>query len=678
MKFSILPNNLVDTEVKECSTAAEIGDLITKSRYAGGLFKDNYRKNENFLQTETIILDYDNAPDDDKLTLSQAENLFCSHRCLIAPTRNHRQEKKVGKRTLPAVDRFRVVLFLSAPITSESDYRSTWSAVVKQFPGADEACKDPARFLYPSSSVTYVNETGKLIDPVRSNFKQAGGGAGSWEQLPAGEYGELSLATEEFMRAGAPEGSWNRTLFKAAKDHQEQCYTEEEFIARAEKITGYLDSSDLSTIASAFAQPPKYGPRANTKEMPAVEKWTRNWIRSKELRVNYKTNLLTCDGKPETYACIKARVALDAKLWAEKNPIVLPSGKVQPRIPFGAEALEYVFTIWFNEQKTRTLAYYRDKLAYAGASFSSPLQDWLEATTGQCRPHDLAVMGHFIWQVKRKLWNLPVKDHIMPILVGKTGGGKTQAITRLLAPIEELLHEPQSMNVFEDERGAHVFGKFYVIFCDEMARVERINVDSLKNKITAATISYRMLGTNSTVSEKNVSTFIGASNRGVSELIKDSTSARRFWQIDCADELNWERINKGVNYLALWRAVDENSEVTPLDAVRTEVGRHQDRVLRYKNWVEQWLDENMEFRHTANWMTVNEALGLYREWCAFHELSNSGMTPAAFGKQLSSVGVDRKRTNTGSLYRVARMDAKKNGLTVVTEKNLSKDEEIID
>lgn len=79
-------------------------------------------------------------------------------------------------------------------------------------------------------------------------------------------HGNLALSTQIFLKEGAPNGKWNNSLFKAAKDYQEQNYTKEEFVAAAIKITGHLDSADYSTIDSAFNLAPRYQPRINTLE----------------------------------------------------------------------------------------------------------------------------------------------------------------------------------------------------------------------------------------------------------------------------------------------------------------------------------------------------------------------------------------------------------------------------
>jgi hypothetical protein len=78
--------------------------------------------------------------------------------------------------------------------------------------------------------------------------------------------GRLSRLTEDFLENGAVPGTWNQRLFKAAIDAHEQGFSSEEFISRAEKITGVLDSKDMSTIDSAFNSQPKYAPRINPNE----------------------------------------------------------------------------------------------------------------------------------------------------------------------------------------------------------------------------------------------------------------------------------------------------------------------------------------------------------------------------------------------------------------------------
>jgi hypothetical protein len=83
---------------------------------------------------------------------------------------------------------------------------------------------------------------------------------------PDTTYGNLSRATQEFISGGAAAGTWNRRLFKAAIDYNEQGYSREQFVEDAEKITGHLDFKDIATIDSAFKAAPKYSPRVSNNE----------------------------------------------------------------------------------------------------------------------------------------------------------------------------------------------------------------------------------------------------------------------------------------------------------------------------------------------------------------------------------------------------------------------------
>jgi archaellum biogenesis ATPase FlaH len=79
--------------------------------------------------------------------------------------------------------------------------------------------------------------------------------------LPEGERGELAKATLKFIVEGAPPGSWNSKLTKAARDIHEQGYSFEECVAMLEKPTGYLDKADMKVIEWAYSKAPKYEPR---------------------------------------------------------------------------------------------------------------------------------------------------------------------------------------------------------------------------------------------------------------------------------------------------------------------------------------------------------------------------------------------------------------------------------
>ena len=48
----------------------------------------------------------------------------------------------------------------------------------------------------------------------------------------------------------------------------------------------------------------------------------------------------------------------------------------------------------------------------------------------------LAVLSHYVWMIKRKFMGMPVKNHIVPVILGPQGVGKTIAIGKLISPMD--------------------------------------------------------------------------------------------------------------------------------------------------------------------------------------------------------------------------------------------------
>jgi hypothetical protein len=659
MKFSILPGkSFTDTKVIEFNTLDELAEHILKSNYSSSIFRDNYTKNDNFLSSEMIILDYDNVPGEPNLSLADAVKTFADYKCIIAPTRNHRKEKKVGDKKLPAVDRFRVILFLSEPVTTQEDYYASWHAVAANFPGVDNATKDPARRFYPSSGICFKNEDGKLITPARAVAKVP---SSNGRQLSPGERGILSAKTRDFMEHGAKPGEWNARLYKAARDYLQQGYSEEEFIIEANQIEEELDYKDLRTVESAFSKPAKHPPRTEVENdtQGAAERWVREWLEDNHVTLSYQTGRVTFKGVSQPSDFIFARMVLDAKHWAETHPMIDDKGKEKARMPYTPETLGYCYSVWEKEQRDEVIDYYRDLISYVPGAGIDAMEKFVAALTGVQDALtfnlDVAVMKHFIWQVKRKLNDLPVEWHMMPILSGKTGGGKTRAMLELLKVIDELHLYAPDLTILNDSREAHLFGKYYVIFFDEMSKAEKLDVSAMKNKITSPTVSYRKLGTNINCNDDNRATFLGATNHHVQDIIYDPTSARRYWQIGCAERVNHSVVNE-LDYLSLWRSIDEQG-VSPIIPFLDEITVIQENKLRAKTLVETWLDETMiTTTEHNNWWPAGFAHKVFLEWCQMNGFRNVTITRNKFGRMMSATKVEKRVSKQATEYRLTEKE----------------------
>lgn len=262
MIFSVSINHSkVNFQPIEVRSTDELVNYITKYPYSLGTFKHNHRSLDNFISCETIGLDIDNSIEDcAKLSLDDAVEMFKSYKHLILTTKNH-QKNKNGV----VADRFRVILYLERKIENIEDYYATWDGLKKLYPAIDVQCKDASRFWYPSLQLISRRDDGALVTPLKSitqirkpEFKPI---------VDHSTKGKLARTTIDFINNGAPSGDWNGNLFKAAKDIQEQGYSEDEAIDMLTKPSelpgnlGHLDQNDLTTIASAFKREPRYSPR---------------------------------------------------------------------------------------------------------------------------------------------------------------------------------------------------------------------------------------------------------------------------------------------------------------------------------------------------------------------------------------------------------------------------------
>ncbi|TXN81267.1 VapE domain-containing protein [Methylobacterium sp. WL8] len=175
----------------------------------------------------------------------------------------------------------------------------------------------------------------------------------------------------------------------------------------------------------------------------------------------------------------------------------------------------------------------------------------------------VAVLQHFIWQVKQKLLNRPVHHHMMPIVISPVQGtGKSTLVGLFLGPLHELASDPVALSDFADTRSSDLY-RFPVVFIDDIDPIGRTAVPTLKRLMTSKAVRGRTLGTSNSDRRPQLSTLIGTANESVSALIADPTGHRRFFGLPFrngaaqkgGDSAIWQVINE-TDYDLLWRSVD--------------------------------------------------------------------------------------------------------------------------
>ncbi len=187
-----------------------------------------------------------------------------------------------------------------------------------------------------------------------------------------------------------------------------------------------------------------------------------------------------------------------------------------------------------------------------------PLEAWVAAVTGKKDELDVAVIAHWLWMVKRNMLGLSVVHHIMPVIYGRQGSGKTIALQKLFGPVNSFVSY-MNMGDLSDSRFYVAFQKYYIAFFDELAGIERADKNALKKQLSAESNTYRVLGSHATPTIAKRCSFIGASNSPIRQVMNDPTGMRRFWQINSAHDTCREIINL-MDYKLLWAGVDERLE----------------------------------------------------------------------------------------------------------------------
>lgn len=335
----------------------------------------------------------------------------------------------------------------------------------------------------------------------------------------------------------------------------------------------------------------------NEKKIQDPKSWVIDQLSRHNLDYDYKTDALKKDGSIFEETLAVSLLRLDAR---DQNAEEIRS--------YIRDAL----SVFKHERAKIELGKLAQKLTYHPSN-SDLVTTWVTAVCGKSSKLDVAVMKHFIWQVKRKLSCLSVDHHMMPVVFGKSGAGKSVAVSQLIGPLRSVVLQTD-MGIFEDPFSRRAFSRNYAVFFDELHGADSTDVNAMKQIITAPVIEWRAMRSERVMSAPQNSTFIGCSNDPVRDRIKDPTSSRRFWQITCADKVDWEVIN-AIDYVALWRSVDETAPSPILECLE-EIRRVQETEIRAKDIVEQWVDEVCEVvTFDESSITTSELYDSFRDFC---------------------------------------------------------------
>ena len=198
-----------------------------------GAFRNNYRKKENFVGSDCIVMDFDNDHSEDPsewITPDRIASLLPDVNLAIAPSR-HNMLPKEGKTARPRGH----VYFPITNTSNAADYEAIKTRIRRRFPFFDDNAVDAARFIFG---------TGMDADDI---LWQDG-----WINI------NEEISTEAVSPAGRdtiPEGQRNKTMSRFAgrllKKLGDTDEAYEAFLARSVKCDPPLPEAELRSIWSS-------------------------------------------------------------------------------------------------------------------------------------------------------------------------------------------------------------------------------------------------------------------------------------------------------------------------------------------------------------------------------------------------------------------------------------------
>jgi hypothetical protein len=185
---------------------------------------------------------------------------------------------------------------------------------------------------------------------------------------------------------------------------------------------------------------------------------------------------------------------------------------------------------------------------------------------------NVAMLKHWMWQVKRYIHDLTVKSPMFINIYGEAQEtGKTQLVKQISRILEDYRIE-MSLGDTVDDRKSRAWTENFIVIIDEL-RIGDMNVKelqafnaSLKHLLTSDDIHYRELNTHDFNKEKRKFSPIGSSNKPISKILHDPTGMRRFYEFEVTADSDkmaaYHRVEAliGFDIKSVWDGIDESLE----------------------------------------------------------------------------------------------------------------------
>lgn len=250
----------------------------------------------------------------------------------------------------------------------------------------------------------------------------------------------------------------------------------------------------------------------------------------------------------------------EVALWnAEQKKIIESQRKTVSK--FTAFDIDREFSILVDQQQRKFREEFKQSIRFTKETgeVDKFLNLFIDLT-----PEDSLCFKHWLWNVKRSVFGLKRKSHLMLNFLGPQGCGKTYNLTQLFQKTFSgfFFVEKDLKNLFDERRGK-IFNSNFICFLDEMAGSssfeQKTMIRELKQKITEDDFLFRPMRSNDYERLDQNCNFISATNESLEEILNDSTGMRRFWEFKVTKVIDQVGMDS-VDFSKFWTEIDENKE----------------------------------------------------------------------------------------------------------------------
>lgn len=199
-----------------------------------------------------------------------------------------------------------------------------------------------------------------------------------------------------------------------------------------------------------------------------------------------------------------------------------------------------------------------------------------------------AVIKQWMWNVQFVAHNKSNLSHpLMPIFYGQQGSGKSRFVNWLLSPIHHMCDET-TFSQYLDDKNVDIKTNNLVLNIPEMSGHTKTEFEKIKSNMDSGYVSSRILYSHSSQTVYHRAQLIGTSNIHITNVIRDETGNRRFFQFLLGRDQSYKIDYSLFDVKRFWNSIKFSDEQpfndTNLHDQITNIQSSQRRLDIYEQW----------------------------------------------------------------------------------------------